>query len=121
MRVLGYDPYVAPDAIRAMDAEPVADFRAVLREVDALSVHCPRNPETIGMIEAAELSALRPGAVVVNCARGGIIDEAALVAAVSSGHLAGAGVDVFDVEPPAADRPEERRVGKGCVRKGRSR
>ncbi|HEY9568287.1 MAG TPA: hydroxyacid dehydrogenase [Thalassobaculum sp.] len=105
MRVLGYDPYVAPDAIRAMDAEPVADFRAVLREVDALSVHCPRNPETIGMIGAAELSALRPGAVVVNCARGGIIDEAALVAAVSSGHLAGAGVDVFDVEPPAADHP----------------
>src|SRR3546814_7828445 len=105
MRVLGYDPYVAPDAIRAMDAEPVADFRAVLREVDALSVHCPRNPETIGMIGAAELSAPRPGAVVVNCVRGGIIDEAALVVAVSSGHLAGAGVDVFDVEPPSADHP----------------
>ncbi|MEQ9333392.1 hydroxyacid dehydrogenase [Thalassobaculum sp.] len=105
MRVLGYDPYVAPDAIRAMGAEPVADYRAVLGDVDALTVHCPRNDETLGMIGAAELAALRPGALVVNCARGGLVDEAALVAAIRSGHIAGAGVDVFDVEPPAADHP----------------
>lgn len=105
MRVLGYDPYLAPEAIRAMGADPVADFRAVLGEVDAVSVHCPRNVETIGMIGAAELAALRPGALVVNCARGGIIDEAAMVAAVRSGQVAGAGFDVFDTEPPAADHP----------------
>lgn len=105
MRVLGHDPYVAPETIRAMGAEPVADFRAVLGEVDAVSVHCPRNAETIGMIGAAELSALRPGALVVNCARGGIIDEAAMVAAIRSGQVAGAGFDVFDVEPPSSDHP----------------
>ena len=105
MRVLGYDPYIAPEAIRAMGAEPVADYRAVLGEVDAVTVHCPRNDETLDMIGAAALAALRPGALVVNCARGGLVDEAALVAAIRSGHIAGAGMDVFDVEPPAADHP----------------
>jgi len=105
MRVLGHDPYLEADAIHAMGAEPVTDFRAMLGEVDAVSVHCPRNSETVGMIGAAELAALRPGALVINCARGGIVDEAALVAAVRSGHVAGAGFDVFDVEPPAPDHP----------------
>jgi D-3-phosphoglycerate dehydrogenase len=105
MRVLGHDPYLEADAIRAMGAEPATDFRALLGEVDAVSVHCPRNSETVGMIGAAELAALRPGALVINCARGGIVDEAALVAAVRSGHVAGAGFDVFDVEPPAPDHP----------------
>jgi len=105
MRVLGHDPYMEPDAIRAMGAEPVADFRTVLGEVDAVTVHCPRNKETIGMIGAAELAALRPGALVVNCARGGLVDEAALVAAIGSGQISGAGMDVFDIEPPAADHP----------------
>ncbi len=105
MRVLGYDPYLSPDAIRATGAEPVADFRTVLGEVDALAVHCPRNPETVGMVGPGELAALRPGALVVNCARGGLVDETALLAAIRSGHVAGAGIDVFDVEPPAADHP----------------
>lgn len=105
MRVLGYDPYVSADAIRAMGAEPVSDFRAVLGEVDAVTVHCPRNAETIGIVGEAELNALRPGALVVNCARGGLIDEAALVAAIRSGQVSGAGFDVFDVEPPAPDHP----------------
>jgi D-3-phosphoglycerate dehydrogenase / 2-oxoglutarate reductase len=105
MRVLGHDPYISAEAIRAMDAEPVADFRAILGEVDVVSVHCPRNPETIGLLGAAELAKLRPGALVINCARGGIVDEAALVAAVRSGQVGGAGCDVFDVEPPAADHP----------------
>ena len=104
MRVLGYDPYLEPSAIAAMGAEPVADFRSVLGEVDAISVHCPRNEETIGLIGTAEMAALRTGALVVNCARGGIVDEAALLTAVQSGQIAGAGLDVFDVEP-ALDHP----------------
>ncbi len=104
MRVLGYDPYLEPSAIEAMGAEPVSDFRQVLGEVDALSVHCPRNPETIGIIGEAELAALRPGALVINCARGGIIDEPALLEAVRSGQVGGAGLDVFD-EEPALDHP----------------
>ncbi|NQW08378.1 MAG: hydroxyacid dehydrogenase [Alphaproteobacteria bacterium] len=104
MRVLGYDPYLEPSAIAALGAEPVADFRAVLGEVDAVTVHCPRNEETIGLLGAAELAALRPGALVVNCARGGLIDEAALLDAVRSGQVSGAGMDVFD-EEPALDHP----------------
>lgn len=104
MRVLGHDPYLEPEAIAAMGAEPVADIRAVLGEVDAVTVHCPRNPETIGLLGAAELAALRPGALVVNCARGGIVDETALLEAVQSGQVGGAGMDVFDVEP-ALDHP----------------
>lgn len=105
MRVLGYDPYIAPDTIRSMGAEPVADFRAVLGQVDAVTVHCPRNAETVGLLGESELAALRRGALVVNCARGGIVDEAALVAAIQAGQVAGAGMDVFDVEPPAPDHP----------------
>jgi D-3-phosphoglycerate dehydrogenase / 2-oxoglutarate reductase len=104
MRVLGHDPYVHGADIAAMGADPVPDFRSVLGEVDAVSVHCPRNAETIGMIGEAELSAIKPGAIVVNCARGGIIDEPALLKAVQSGHVYGAGLDVFD-EEPALDHP----------------
>lgn len=105
MRVLGYDPYLSAETIKAMGAEPVSDFRAVLGEVHVVSVHCPRNADTIGILNTAELAALRPGALVINCARGGIVDEAALLAAIKSGHIAGAGMDVFDVEPPAPDHP----------------
>ena len=103
MRVLGHDPYLSTEAIAATGAEPVADFRAVLGEVDAITVHTPRNEETIGMIRARELAGLREGAIVLNCARGGIVDEPALLAAVQSGHIRGAGLDVFDVEPAKAD------------------
>ena len=103
MRVLGYDPYVDVARISDMGAEPVTDLMAALRETDVLTFHCPRNSETIGMIGGEHLAALRPGALAINCARGGIIDEPALLKAVQSGHLAGAGLDVFDEEPAGAD------------------
>ena len=104
MKVFGYDPYIAPEKIRAMGVEPVADFHTVLGECHMVSVHCPRNKETIGLIGKKEMDALPAGALVINCARGGIVDEPALLAAVKSGHLVGAGLDVFVVEP-AVDHP----------------
>lgn len=104
MKVFGYDPYIDQEKIRAMGVEPVADFHTVLGECQLVSVHCPRNKETIGLIGKKELDALPTGALVINCARGGIVDEPALLDAVKSGHLIGAGLDVFD-EEPAIDHP----------------
>jgi glycerate dehydrogenase len=81
------------------------DFDALLSRVDALTLHCPLTDETRGLIGAAELSRLRPGAVLINAARGGVVDEAALAAALRAGTLAGAGVDVLSTEPPGDDNP----------------
>jgi D-3-phosphoglycerate dehydrogenase len=103
MRVLGYDACMTEEQIKATGAEYVADFRAALGETDVVSVHCPRTEETIGLIGAAEMAAMPQGSIVLNCARGGIVDEPALLAAVQSGHIRGAGLDVFDVEPAGAD------------------
>lgn len=84
------------------------DFAALLTRSDVLSLHCPLLPETRKMIGAAELAALPAGALLINTARGGLVDEAALLAALQSGHLGGAGIDVFDEEPPATDHPLRR-------------
>ncbi len=81
---------------------PLAEL---LPQVDVLSLHCPLTPETRGLIGAAELALLKPGAYLINTARGGIVDEDALLAALRSGRLGGAGVDVLTVEPPAAGTP----------------
>ena len=75
------------------------DLDAMLRQTDVLSIHCPRTPETVGLISAARLALLPKHAVVVNTARGGIVDEAALAAALASGKIAAAGLDVYDGEP----------------------
>jgi D-3-phosphoglycerate dehydrogenase len=99
MNVLIYDPYVDAGKIIAAGCTPVADLDAALPGADFVSIHCPKNPETIGMFNAARLGAMKQGAFIVNTARGGIIDEPALHAALTSGHLAGAGLDVFDLEP----------------------
>ena len=100
--VLLYDPYLdaAPDGV-----ERVEDLEALLRRTDVLTLRLPLTDESRGMIAARELALLRPGAILVNVSRGGLIDQPALVAALRSGHLAGAGLDVTDPEPPAADDP----------------
>jgi D-3-phosphoglycerate dehydrogenase / 2-oxoglutarate reductase len=99
MSVLIYDPYVPPEKITGAGCEPVTDLDAALPGVDFVSIHCPKNPETVGMFNAARLGRMKRGAFIVNTARGGIIDEPALHAALTSGQLAGAGLDVFDMEP----------------------
>jgi len=105
MTVLSYDPYVGPEVIAAAGCEPVADLDAALARADFVTLHCPKTAETTGLIGAARLGRLKPTAYVVNTARGGIIDEAALEFALTNGRLAGAGLDVFDAEPPPIDHP----------------
>ena len=82
-----------------------ASLDALLARSDALTVHCPLTPETRDLIDAAALARLPAGAIVVNTARGGIVNEAALADAIDSGHIAGAALDVFAQEPPANDHP----------------
>jgi D-3-phosphoglycerate dehydrogenase len=100
MNVLIYDPYKSAPEIKAAGCEPVADLDAALPRADFLSIHCPKTPETVGMFNAARLKRMKPLAYLINTARGGIVDEAALYEALVSGNLAGAGLDVFEQEPP---------------------
>jgi D-3-phosphoglycerate dehydrogenase len=99
MRVLIYDPYVSAEKITTAGCEHVAHLDAALPHADFVSIHCPKNAETVGMFNAARLGRMKRGANIVNTARGGIIDEQALHAALTTGHLAGAGLDVFELEP----------------------
>jgi D-3-phosphoglycerate dehydrogenase len=99
MNVLIYDPYVPAEKISEAGCERVTDLDAALPRADFVSIHCPKSPETIGMFNATRFARMKRGAFIVNTARGGIIDEPALHTALSSGHLAGAGLDVFDMEP----------------------
>lgn len=101
MNVLGYDPLLTPDEIRGRVAEPV-DRDELLARSDFVSLHLPLLPETRGMFNAEQFAKMKDGARVVCAARGGIIDEAALLAAIESGKIAGAALDVFASEPPGA-------------------
>jgi D-3-phosphoglycerate dehydrogenase len=101
MNVLAYDPYKSAAEIRAAGCEAVADLDPALPGADFVSIHCPKTPETVGMFNAARLKRMKPSAYLINTARGGIVVEAALYDALASGKLAGAGLDVFEQEPPA--------------------
>ncbi|PON14770.1 hypothetical protein C2W62_27340 [Candidatus Entotheonella serta] len=105
MDVLVHDPYVTQDAITCVGATPVEDWRAVLPEIDFLSVNCPKNDETTGMVGAAELAAIKRTAFVINTARGGIVDESALYDALKADTISGAGIDPFVIEPAPVDTP----------------
>jgi D-3-phosphoglycerate dehydrogenase len=100
MNVLIYDPYKPAAEIKAAGCEPVNDLDAALPRADFVSVHCPKTPETVGMFNAARLQRMKPSAYLINTARGGIVDEQALYQTLVSGKLAGAGLDVFEQEPP---------------------
>ena len=104
MRVLACDPLLDAATIKARGAEKV-DLETLLGSVDYVSVNCPRIPTTKGMIGAREFGLMKPGAYFVTTARGGIHDEMALADALKAGKLAGAGLDVWDPEPPALDHP----------------
>jgi D-3-phosphoglycerate dehydrogenase / 2-oxoglutarate reductase len=100
MNVLIYDPYKPGADIKAAGCEPVPDLDAALARADFVSIHCPKTPETVGMFNATRLKLMKPTAYLINTARGGIVDERALYDALVSGKLAGAGLDVFEQEPP---------------------
>jgi D-3-phosphoglycerate dehydrogenase len=102
MNVLIYDPYKTAAEIKAAGCEPVTDLDAALAKADFVSIHCPKTPETVGMFNAARLKRMKTTAYLINTARGGIVDEPALYDALVSGKLAGAGLDVFEQEPPPA-------------------
>jgi D-3-phosphoglycerate dehydrogenase len=100
MNVLIYDPYKESAEIKSAGCEQVADLDAALPRADFVSIHCPKTAETIGMFNAARLKRMKPSAYLINTARGGIVEEKALHEALVSGKLAGAGLDVFEQEPP---------------------
>ncbi|MBS0529343.1 MAG: hydroxyacid dehydrogenase [Proteobacteria bacterium] len=100
MNVLVYDPYKPAAEIKAAGCEPVSDLDAALPRADFVTIHCPKTPETTGLFNAARIGRMKPTAYLVNTARGGIVDERALYDALTSGKLAGAGLDVFEQEPP---------------------
>jgi len=105
MEVRVCDPYVDADMVATWGAEPVADLVELAGQVDVLSVHAPLMPQTRGLISRDVIRALKPGAILVNTSRGPLVDEAALVEALEDGHLGGAGIDVYDPQPPAPDHP----------------
>jgi phosphoglycerate dehydrogenase-like enzyme len=100
MRVLAYDPYV-----QTSDAAELVSLESVLRESDFVSLHPVLTPETFHLINAERLALMKPTAFLVNTSRGGVIDEPALIAALRSERLAGAGLDVFETEPPDVANP----------------
>jgi D-3-phosphoglycerate dehydrogenase len=104
LRVIAHDPYVSELTISAEGVEPVS-FDELLERSDYLSVHAPLNDETRHLLDAPAFARLKPGAVVVNTARGPIIDETALIEALRSGTVAAAGLDVLEQEPPRSDNP----------------
>lgn len=99
MRVLAFDPLLSADVIRQRGAEPV-DMAALLGQSDVISVHCPLDKTTANVFSARAFANMKPGAIFVSTARGGIHDEEALYDAIKSGHLGGAGLDVWKLEPP---------------------
>ncbi len=104
MRVIAHDPLVTADRAQQAGAE-LCDFETLLTHSDFLTVHVPLTDATRGVIGAAELARMRTGARLINVARGGIIDELALAAAIRGGHIAGAAIDVFTKEPPEPGHP----------------
>lgn len=104
MDVLVYDPFMPAATITAAGYEAVTDLDAALPRADYVTIHCPKSPATIDMFNAARLAKMKKGAGLVNTARGGIVNEDDLYDALVSGHLRGAGLDVFDVEPAPASK-----------------
>ncbi|MGA0393553.1 MAG: hydroxyacid dehydrogenase [Rhodospirillales bacterium] len=104
MKVIAYDPYISAEDFKERGAESVS-LEEVMKQSDFISVHCPLNAETKDMIDAKELAMMKPGAFIVSCARGGIVNEQALEKALKDKTVAGAGLDVWVQEPPPANHP----------------
>ena len=104
MKVLGYDPFLSEEKAKELGIELYRDVDQIVTKCDYLTVHTPLTDETRGIINATRLAAMKKGARLINCARGGIIDEGDLADAIESGHIAGAALDVFTKEPPTDRR-----------------
>ena len=108
MRVIGYDPYVGDARLQGLQIQRVTSLDSLLDSADILTVHTPLTDETRGLIGRKELARLSPTSIVVNLARGGIVDQDALIEALAAGRIGGAVLDVYDVEPLPADHPLRR-------------
>ncbi len=102
MRVIAYDPYVSAEQGKTLGVE-MTDLDSVIRGADVISVHVPATPETHHLVNRESIAKMKDGVIVLNLARGPLVDEGALLEAVDSGKLLGAGIDVYDPEPPAVD------------------
>ena len=105
MHTVAYDPYVTAERMAELGVEGAETIEAALQAADVVSLHLPVTDETRGLIDSARLALLRPGALLVNAARGALVNEEALVEALRSGRLGGAALDVFSKEPLPADSP----------------
>jgi len=104
MKVIGYDPFLTEEAAASMGVELVP-LSEIFTRADAITLHVPLTEATKNMVGREQIALMKTGATIVNCARGGLIDEVALAEALMSGKLGGAALDVFETEPPAADHP----------------
>ncbi|GBE57635.1 D-3-phosphoglycerate dehydrogenase [bacterium BMS3Abin01] len=100
MKVVAYDPYVSKSRFEELGVEGATSIKSFYKQADFITVHLPKSPDTKGFVDGAAFKAMKKGVRIINCARGGIIDEAALVKALKSGKVAGAALDVFEKEPP---------------------
>ncbi|NJK70432.1 MAG: phosphoglycerate dehydrogenase [Microcoleus sp. CSU_2_2] len=113
MKLLAYDPFISTERADQLGCRLV-ELELLMRESDYITLHIPKTPETLHLINAEVLSKMKPTARIINCARGGIIDEAALAEAIKEGKIAGAALDVYEQEPLQADSPL-RNVGQNIV------
>ena len=105
MQVLVHDPYVTDPPSPPVGIRFTTDRDSIFSEADFVTVHTPLTPETRGSVGERELRLMKPGSYLINASRGPVVDEAALIKVLQEGHLAGAGLDVFDPEPPEPDNP----------------
>ena len=105
MKVFVYDPYVDELEIKKSGANHVNNYLDILHEMDAVSLHCPKNEETTNMFSENEFKIMKESAFLINCARGGIINEVALLDALKSNKIRAAGLDVYDDEPSTSSNP----------------
>ena len=105
MNVYVYDPYINHEKIKKSGAIPIQNFKNNLSKMDAITLHCPKNEETTNLFTKKEFQTMKKNAFIINCARGGILNEDDLYEALLNEKIAGAGLDVFDVEPTPSSNP----------------
>ena len=105
MNVYVYDPYIDHEKIKKSGAIPIQNFKNNLSKMDAITLHCPKNEETTNLFTKKEFQTMKKNAFIINCARGGILNEDDLYEALLNEKIAGAGLDVFDVEPTPSSNP----------------